>query len=238
MMNNPASDTPRYALYFAPQIDSPWWQAGSAWLGRCAAHRQILAAPPISGISREQHQQLTAAPRRYGWHATLKAPFTLAAEHDQHSLLAAVRQLARQLTPFTLPSLELTRLDDFLALVPDTPSPAIQHLADCCVTDLHMLAAPLSEAEWQRRRAAGLSAAQEALLLRWGYPYVLEEFRFHFSLSGSLRNTPTATAQYLMDAAQSWFAPLGACELDSISVFIEPASGADFVLLEQIGLGT
>jgi hypothetical protein len=42
----------------------------------------------------------------------------------------------------------------------------------------------LSEAQLARRREGGLTPAQDALLLRWGYPYVMEEFRFHITLTG------------------------------------------------------
>ena len=48
-------------------------------------------------------------------------------------------------------------------------------------------ARPPGAAELERRRKAGLSAAQEKMLLRWGYPYVLDEFRFHLTLTGRLQ---------------------------------------------------
>jgi hypothetical protein len=44
-----------------------------------------------------------------------------------------------------------------------------------------------------RRRAAGLTPAQERNLIEWGYPYVLDEFRFHLTLTGSLAD-PEAEA--------------------------------------------
>ena len=33
---------------------------------------------------------------------------------------------------------------------------------------------------------SGLTDRQEALLTQWGYPYVMEEFRFHITLTGAL----------------------------------------------------
>ena len=53
--------------------------------------------------------------------------------------------------------------------------------------------APPSEPELARRRKANLSATQEALLTQWGYPYVMEEFRFHITLSGRLGRDAEAT---------------------------------------------
>lgn len=46
--------------------------------------------------------------------------------------------------------------------------------------------APVSGAERARRRNAGLSPPQEALLAQEGYPKVMEEFRFHMTLTAQL----------------------------------------------------
>lgn len=227
----------RYAAYFAPAVDSPWWQGGSAWLGRCAARQQALAQPPAPGLTDAEQQRLTAAPRRYGWHATLKAPFTLASGASANMLRERLRDICRGLPAFDLPPLQVTRLDDFLALVPAHDSRAIHTVAQACVTGLHPLAAPLSDAELQRRRAAGLTPEEDALLQRWGYPYVMEQFRLHFSLTGSLQGVPEATVQALHAAAMHWFAPLPACRMDAVALFAEPQPGADFVLLERMELG-
>ncbi len=227
----------RYAAYFAPAVDSPWWQAGSAWLGRCAARQQALAQPPVPGVPAAEQQRLTAAPRRYGWHATLKAPFALAPEVDLTTLRAGLREVCRSLQPFDLPRLQVTRLDDFLALVPAGESRALHAVEQACVAGLQPLAAPLSHAELQRRRAAGLTPEEDALLLRWGYPYVMERFRFHFSLTGALPGVPEPVVQALHQAATHWFAPLPPCRMDAVALFAEPHPGADFVLLERVELG-
>lgn len=227
----------RYALYFAPRPDSPWWQAGSRWLGRCAAERQPLVQPEVPGLSADQFRRLTAAPRRYGWHATLKAPFALADGIDPSQLRAAVRALCRPLQPFAMPALQVSPLDDFLALVPVGDPRAIDAVANACVTELHALVAPLPPQELQRRRAAGLTPEEDALLLRWGYPFVLERFRFHLSLTGSLHNVDPAVTQALRTAAQQWFDPLPAGRFEAVALFAEPTPGADFVLLEHVGLG-
>jgi len=52
-----------------------------------------------------------------------------------------------------------------------------------------------SAAELARRRAAGLTQRQDTLLLRWGYPYVMEEFRFHLTLTGKLDADLAETVQ-------------------------------------------
>ena len=97
-----AHEAHRYAVYFAPSPGSRAWLTGSHWLGRCAALLQPLEQPAIEGISARTLHQLTAAPRRYGWHATLKAPFDLAPTADWLALHRAVHTLAQGLRPFAL----------------------------------------------------------------------------------------------------------------------------------------
>jgi hypothetical protein len=88
--------------------------------------------------------------------------------------------------PVTIPSLEVRRLGGFIAVVPTEPSAALADLAAATVAALDPFRAPPSEAELARRRKARLSDRQEALLMKWGYPYVMEEFRFHLTLTGRL----------------------------------------------------
>ncbi len=222
--------SPRCAVYAAPAPGSAFWQRGSQWLGRCAATGQSMSQPMVPGVSPRELWCLTRTPRRYGWHATLKAPFRPALGVTQADVLVALRHLAQTLHPVVLPPLTVAMLGDFLALVPKGGQAAVQALADACVQGLHPLAAPLTPAELARRRATGLSPREDELLLAWGYPHVQERFRFHFSLTGSLSHVSDATRQALTQAAQDWFVsdtewPL--C-LDALSLFDEPAPGADF----------
>lgn len=265
-MSKPAH---RYAIYYAPPTESPWWQAGSQWLGRCAATGRVLQQPRVLGISPETFAALTAAPRRYGWHATLKAPFSLAEGTSLSQLCAVVEDLAGALSSFPMPDLRVQRLDDFLALVPDPvalhaqeagsaacsapcPPPAAQtpplpaqntlptHLlegvARVCVQELAPLSAQLTDADLHRRRLAPLTAVQDALLVRWGYPYVMEEFRFHCSLTGSLEGLDPLQEQALQHAAEEIFHGLPPGRFESLALFEEPTPGADFRLVQHFGL--
>ena len=119
------SNAHRFAVYFAPATDSAWWTAGSRWLGRCAATNEALAQPTIDGIAPEQQRQLTADPRRYGWHATLKAPFSLDEGVGLDGLRSALQTLAATFSPFDLPPLRVRRLGGFLALCADGDPGAI-----------------------------------------------------------------------------------------------------------------
>ncbi|MEZ7849267.1 MAG: DUF1045 domain-containing protein [Polaromonas sp.] len=226
----------RFAVYFAPPPDSLWWQAGSQWLGRCAAGQPLKPMPAIKGISDEAFQQLTAAPRRYGWHATLKAPFTLTPGADTSQLRDVLQTIATSTCPFEMPPLKVTLLDDFLALVPQTRSAEADAVAARCVMELQHLAAPLSATELQRRRQAPLSPTQDALLERWGYPFVLDQFQLHCSLTGSLKHLNSQQVHKLQRGAQEWFANLPPCRFETLALFAEPTQGADFVLQEHFRL--
>jgi len=228
----------RVAVYFAPAPESPWWQAGSRWLGRCAATAAALPQTAIEGIEAELFARLTAAPRRYGWHATLKAPFRLAPRHGDLACVRTVLQgICSRQRAFELP-LHLACMGDFLALRPLQTPPELERLEADCVQSLQPLAAQLGASELARRRHAGLSVEQEALLQAWGYPWVLQEFRFHFSLTGPLDGLAPVQREALLAGAARQFHGLPPCRVDRLSLFVEPVAGADFELLQQVRLGS
>lgn len=225
----------RVAVYYAPPSGSAWWDAGSRWLGRCARSEETLAQPAIEGIAPDLLARLTMEPRRYGWHGTLKAPFRLAPGQDLDHLRAELRRLCQGRAPFTLGPLQVKHLGNFLALCPAQDPPALALLAADCVQQLQPLAQPLSEEELARRRLAGLSPEQDALLQAWGYPYVLQQFRFHLSLTGPLDALPEDSVARLQQAATAHFAALPPCPVEGLSLYVESVPGAPFRLLEQIG---
>ncbi len=164
----------RYALYYAPRPDEALAMAASQWLGWNPEGGRVRRLHLSSGFSLDRLVEITAEPRRYGFHGTLKPPMILADDATESDLLAAVGSFAATMRPVTVPSMILTELSDFLALVPAESSSALQDLADRCVIEFDEFRRPADEAELTRRRAVGLSPRQEQLLTRWGYPYVLE----------------------------------------------------------------
>lgn len=226
----------RCAVYFVPEVHSAWWQAGSAWLGRCAATGQTMAQPPLAGISPQAQWAATAEPRRYGWHATLKAPFKIKPGENLKSLMSALLALAQNLTAFDLPALQVSMHGGFMALRPEGDVPRINSTAAACVTDLQRFASPLSEADLARRRQAPLTSEQDRLMLTWGYPYVLDEFEFHLSLTHRLDGMTDDQRTAWQQAAQAHFASLEFCRFDRLALFVEPERGADFVLFDQVAL--
>ena len=228
----------RYAIYYAPEASSEWWAAGSHWLGRCALTGRKLAQTVIDGVAPEHFHTYTQDPRRYGWHATLKAPFVLAPGESLSSLITALRSIASQHAAFAMPRLQVSTDGGFLALRPTVHHPRIHSTADACVTGLQALAQALTAEDLARRRQKRLTARQERYLQAWSYPWVLYEFQFHMSLTGPLLNMPAAELTALVSAAQARFDALPVCRFTHLSVFAEPQVGDNFVWIDNVALPT
>jgi putative phosphonate metabolism protein len=220
----------RVALYYAPLPDDPLTALGSAWLGRDPVTNAPVAQPAIEGIA-----EVTAEPRVYGFHATLKPPMRLAAGTDWSVFMRAVRTMAAGIAPFALPPMAVHDLHGFVALRETEPSAALQALANACVGELDTFRAPPPAEELARRRNAGLSAEQDAMLVRWGYPYVFGTWFFHMTLTRRLSDPERARFQ---PAAEDWFAPALASprRVRDVCVFTQAAPGAAFVLAERVPL--
>jgi putative phosphonate metabolism protein len=217
----------RYAVYFAPPEESSLWRLGCRWLGRDALRDGALEQPALPGFARERIANLTAAPRMYGFHATLKAPFALADACTADGLHAALAAFARRRAPFPLPPLEVGMLGGFIALRPAAASDALDDLARDCVLELDRWRAPPDPEELARRHAARLSARQEAMLARYGYPYVLDEFRFHLTLTDRM---PAHEAQSLRQALAEYFtdALRESLTVDGVCLFVQERPGMPF----------
>ncbi len=228
----------RHAAYFAPAEHSPLAQLGAQWLGRCAQSRLALRQPEFPTISPETLRACTAAAARYGWHATMKAPFALKLGVEMDAVPKAFSSLAQSKKALTLPPLTLRHMGDYLALVPDASFSALQELAFDCVRALHPLAAPLSDQQLVQRRLTPLTASQDAMLLQWGYPFVGDEFQWHMTLTSSLKGLTDGQLKALQEAAVQWFGPVlnQALELDAISWFVEPMAGGDLYEAQRFAL--
>jgi putative phosphonate metabolism protein len=217
----------RYAIYAAPEPASALWRFGSAVLGYDAATGEEVARRVPPGFTDAEWAALTADPRRYGFHGTLKAPFRLADGRSIAELERAVAALAASLTaPAPIP-LSLTRLGGFFALCPDGRPPALHALADACVRELDGFRAPLAPEERARRRPERLTHRQRVRLDDFGYPYVFEDFRFHMTLTGSVPADRRAAVETGLGRL-SESAGIGPLVLDALAVFEQSAHSQRF----------
>lgn len=222
----------RYAIYFAPPRPHPLWLAGCAILGRDPESGETLPQPALGGIAPARLAAITTDPRRYGWHATLKPPFALAPGRTASGLDAALARFAAGQAAFPMPPLALASLSGFLAVTPTARSAPLEALAAACVSAFDGFRRPAGKAELARRRQSGLDPVEEANLARWGYPYVMERFRFHMTLTqrlGDSERVPVAAALAPL-LASAVATPLAA---DAVTLYGEPKPGAPFMLLRR-----
>ena len=216
----------RFAIYYTPGRDDPLTRRAADWLGRDPFSGGPAQPPAVSTLSPAEIAFHTAAPRRYGFHATLKAPFELKSTETEAGLADELARFASRTQPFPV-TLVIGRIEGFFALVPAAPAPLLNRLADDVVEGFDRFRAPLSEAEIERRNPDALSAEEFRNLHRWGYPYVFETFRFHMTLTGRVG---AGEADRVRAALDEVFSPLLAAPvaIDGLALFAEREPGAPF----------
>ena len=209
----------RFAVYFTPS--GKFADFGSRWLGWDLARGEACAHPDELGLD---CAALARRPRRYGFHATIKPPFRLIDGSSLLELDQAVAALCRALDPVLLPELRLARLGRFLALVPQGEQLAVNQLAARVVRDLDRFRRPPEDAELASRLTGNLNAAQRRNLRDWGYPHVMQQFRFHITLTGPLDDTQADQVQAVLG---SHLAPLltNPFAIDSLTLVGEDQNG-------------
>lgn len=217
----------RVAIYFAPDATSPLWLRAAQWLGRDAATGAEYA-DDIGGISRSEILEKTASARRYAFHATIKSPMQLAPGRSEAELAAALAAFASRTAPVAIGQLKLARLAGFLALVPAEQPQDLTDFAAGVVESFEPFRAEVSPADKAKRNAGGhLSARQLELLDQYGYPYVMEQFQFHMTLTDRLSD---ADGDRFEAALRSHFGDLADADtlVDRLSLYHEPTPGAPF----------
>jgi putative phosphonate metabolism protein len=187
----------RYAIYYTPP-PGPFAEFGGAWLGWDPATGTVPEPVKVEGLPLPR-DRITETPRKYGLHATLKAPFRLADGQNADGLQKALAAFCAAHAPATGTGLGITRIGRFLALVPEGDSAGIDALAASIVETFDRFRAPMTEAERARRRPDTLTASLRANLDRWGYPYVMDAFRFHITLTGPLPPEAAAEVETALD---------------------------------------
>ena len=217
----------RYAIYYIP--DLPLFQIGSDWLGWNSQSGQetLLSA---------DDRRITDRPRKYGFHATVKPPFLLASHSTQGELQDAFHAFCATSSPATGGTLKIARLGRFLAMTQDVQSNEVTELAASTVSHFDKFRAPLSDKDIEKRRQRRLTPQQDELLLRWGYPYVMQEFKFHMTLTGWLAaNEIEAIEQRANTRFQEFMGqPLS---IASLALLGEDRDSGHFHVVDKLSLG-
>jgi putative phosphonate metabolism protein len=220
---------PRYAIYYAPAHGSVLDRFGAHMLGYDARSGEDLPFP--DGVTPDW-REVTANPRKYGFHATLKAPMVLADGRTGAELAAACETFAE--TARSIPRIEpvVDRISGFIAVVPARASPELLQLAADVTRDFDSFRAPLTPAERARRNPAKLTPRQCDHLDRWGYPYVMEEFRFHMTLTGRLQ---TERREPIVAMLRQRFSEIGlqTLAIDRIALFRQNDADSRFGIIGE-----
>jgi len=218
----------RYAIYYLP--DDPLFQLGSDWLGwnSLTGHELVLS---------DEQCTITERPRKYGFHATVKPPFSLAPEYTQDDLQNAFCEFCLSAPPALGGMLQINRLGRFLAITQDQQTNEVREIAATTVSHFDKFRAPLSEQDIEKRRQNKLTAQQDALMLRWGYPYVMQEFKFHMTLTGPL---PKPEIEHIEHRAQGIFREhLGrALNINSLALLGQDKDSGRFHVIKKQPFGT
>ena len=177
---------PRYAIYYAAAPDTDLDRFGARLLGCDAFSGKDLPFPDGVLQMAPDWRELTRDPRKYGFHATLKAPLSLAPGKTETELLAACEAFANTPRPVPVIGPVVDSISGFIAVVPAEPSTELERLAADCTSEFDSFRAPLTPEGRTRRDPTALTERQCGHLDRWGYPYVMEDFRFHMTLTGRL----------------------------------------------------
>lgn len=217
----------RYAIYFCPPPNAELARQAAIWLGRDAFSDEMLRPVSAGPLSAGEVAYHTAAARRYGFHATLKAPFRLASDESEASLTAALDAFSATATAPVIATLDLKQIDGFFALVPSARSLELEALANDLVEQFDRFRAPLTDSDIARRNPEALSPRELQYLHKWGYPYVFDAFRFHMTLTGRVAGAEVPRVRAAIESHFAGFIgqPLA---IDTLALFIEPDSGGPF----------
>jgi len=221
----------RYAIYFVPAAQTNLYRFGCSIVGYDSYSGGDVDL--LDGFDQEfaNWREITDEPRRYGFHATLKAPFRLPPSTSEAALTDAFNKFAKRGHPMAHIEPVITVLGDFIAIVPRNPTPALDALANQCTTSFDVFRAPMTAKERARRTASYLSPSQLQNLDRWGYPFVFEDFRFHMTLTGP---QPEAARVHIIAMLRRAFERMcgeGKIAVDGLALVKQPDEQARFRVL-------
>ena len=192
--------------------------------------------PAEPSLDPQTWRTMTDEPRRYGFHATLKAPFRPAAGCDETQLTRAFFDFARRgHSPIHIAS-EIRLLNSFTAIVPRERSAPLAALADRCARrEFPTPSGAPMPAEERERRTTGLSASsRSAISIAGGYPYVFADWRFHMTLTGRL--APDQQQDMMLAMLRRSFARMCGEEpiaIDRLGLFKQADANARFRVLHD-----
>ena len=111
----------------------------------------------------------------------------------------------------------------------------MKELAADCTREFDSFRAPLSAEDRERRKPSTLTCRQRGNLDSWGYPYVMDDFRFHMTLTGKL---PVDRLGRILEILRERFAALDlkTFSVDRIAVFRQNEAASRFRIVKNYNL--
>jgi len=185
----------RVAIYFLPKKNSSLENFGKNLLGR-----DINKKKKISLTRRQKYfinrgftyfdelKDYCEQPAKYGFHATLKAPFRLKRNVKTKNFYDVISHIAAQHSRFKIKGLKIVYSKKFTFITSRKPNKLLINLENDLVKHLDTFRAELNKTEIKKRIPDSLTFKQNKYLKEWGYPFVFDQFKFHMTLMNQNNN--------------------------------------------------
>ena len=185
----------RVAIYFLPKKNSSLENFGKNLLGR-----DINKKKKISLTRRQKYfinrgftyfdelKDYCEVPAKYGFHATLKAPFRLKRNVKTKNFYDVISHIAAQHSRFKIQGLKIVYSKKFTFITSRKPNKLLINLENDLVKHLDTFRAELNKTEIKKRIPDSLTFKQNKYLKEWGYPFVFDQFKFHMTLMNQNNN--------------------------------------------------
>ena len=185
----------RVAIYFLPKKNSSLENFGKNLLGR-----DINKKKKISLTRRQKYfinrgftyfdelKDYFEQPAKYGFHATLKAPFRLKRNVKTKNFYDVISHIAAQHSRFKIKGLKIVYSKKFTFITSRKPNKLLRNLENDLVKHLDTFRAELNKTEIKKRIPDSLTFKQNKYLKEWGYPFVFDQFKFHMTLMNQNNN--------------------------------------------------
>lgn len=179
----------RYYVGYAPHPNSKLWKFTAAWLGYDCARDSTPKTVLTLGLPKKIHQEAVSSALRIGFSCIFYPPFKLRNEVDIKELVLHSQTFCHTLSPVKTGALKVQSNGGQIIIAPISTDQKVINLASECVLfyDNFRLKDPPIPINNQLHKA--LSQRQRDYLVKWGNPYVFEEFSFSMPLTGRIAKT-------------------------------------------------
>ena len=183
----------RYAIYYAPPKESSLEEFGRYWFGWDPLNAKLINNKQrinylnrfgIKNLKNIDKNVLIA--KKYGFHGTLIPPFKLNKNYSTNKLFKKTDEIAKKFKKFKFYKFKLKKINNFYAFVQNKKNSNINKISNRLVKELFKFRSPLTKKEIDKRNPSKLSKLQLNILHKWGYPYLMSEFKFHMTIASEV----------------------------------------------------